>query len=65
VQVGDEAELFGASAPTLYDVAEWAETIPYEICCGISPRVPRRYVDGSTETEAKIATNAPPSHNLS
>nr|WP_258096774.1 alanine racemase [Salinibacter sp. 10B] len=65
VQVGDEAELFGASAPTLYDVAEWAETIPYEICCGISPRVPRRYVDDSTETEAKIAANAPPSHNLS
>jgi len=44
VEVGDEATLFGPEGPTLYDVAEWAETIPYEICAGLSPRVPRRYV---------------------
>jgi alanine racemase len=45
VEVGDEAVLFGPDGPTAYDVAQWAETIPYEICCGISPRVPRRYLD--------------------
>jgi alanine racemase len=44
VEVGDTATLFGPGGPTAYDVAEWAETIPYEICCGVSPRVPRRYV---------------------
>lgn len=44
VSLGDEAILFGPSGPTIYDVARWSETIPYEICCGVSPRVPRRYV---------------------
>jgi alanine racemase len=50
VRVGDEAVLFGPGGPSTYDVARWAETIPYEICCGISPRVPRRYVDGDEST---------------
>ncbi len=44
VTLGDEAVLFGPSGPTVYDVAQWSETIPYEICCKVSPRVPRRYV---------------------
>jgi len=44
VDLGDEAVLFGPEGPTIYDVARWSETIPYEICCGVSPRVPRRYV---------------------
>lgn len=43
VQVGDAAVLLGPDGPTAYDVARWAETIPYEILCGLSPRVPRRY----------------------
>ena len=31
------------------DIATWAGTIPYEVLCGISPRVPRTYVrDGET-----------------
>lgn len=50
IEVGDEAVLFGPNGPSAYDVARWAETIPYEICCGISPRVPRRYVDSRGET---------------
>lgn len=58
VTVGDEAILFGPSGPTLYDVAEWAETIPYEICCGISPRVPREYV-GAGAAEAEQPSRAP------
>lgn len=62
VDLGDEAILFSASRPTPYDVAEWAETIPYEICCGISPRVPRRYVDADgaeTTVSTPHASSAP------
>lgn len=43
VEVGTEVVLFGDGGPTTVEVADWAETIPYEICCGISKRVPRRY----------------------
>jgi alanine racemase len=49
VTVGDQTVLFGPKGPTLYDVADWADTIPYEICCHLSPRVPRRYVDATTD----------------
>ena len=45
VEVGDAATLFGPRGPTMYDVADWAKTIPYEICCGLSRRVPRIYRD--------------------
>ncbi len=44
VAVGDAAVLFGADGPSAFDVARWAETIPYEVCCRIDARVPRRYV---------------------
>lgn len=41
--VGDEAIIFGReeNAPSVSDVAAWAGTIPYEILCGVSSRVPR------------------------
>ena len=65
VEVGDEAVLFGPDGPTAYDVADWAETIPYEICCGLSPRVPRRYVDTAGETDAPPPNSSPSSGNLS
>jgi len=55
VTVGDEAVLFGPEGPTVYDVARWSETIPYEICCGVSPRVPRRYIT------SEEASSVPPS----
>ena len=29
---------------TAYEWAELVDTIPYEIVCGIGPRVPRRYI---------------------
>lgn len=45
VQVGDEAVLFGVGGPSADELAGWAGTIPYEICCRVSARVPRRYVD--------------------
>lgn len=62
VEVGDEAILFGPSGPTLYDVAEWAETIPYEVCCGISPRVPRRYVESTMSQTTERPEPTSPSH---
>jgi alanine racemase len=43
VAAGDEAVLFGAGGPGAMEVARWAETIPYEIVCGVAGRVPRRY----------------------
>jgi len=55
---GDEAVLLGPDGPTAYDVANWAETIPYEICCGISPRVPRRYVPPPWRTSASHTARA-------
>ena len=47
VEVGDEVVLIGRQGDESVTAAEWAElvdTIPYEIVCGIGPRVPRRYI---------------------
>lgn len=44
VSPGDEAVLFGLKGPSAFEVAAWAETIPYEVCCRISERVPRHYI---------------------
>lgn len=49
--VGDEATLIGTDADasiSVEQVAAWAGTIPYEITCGISKRVPRRYRDSAS-----------------
>jgi alanine racemase len=46
VEVGDEVVLLGSQQGATVTAAEWAErvgTIPYEIVCGIGPRVPRIY----------------------
>jgi alanine racemase len=46
VSVGDEAVLIGRQGGAEITAVEWADrlgTIPYEITCGISPRVPRRW----------------------
>jgi alanine racemase len=45
VQSGDEAILFGPdpAGPGADEIAEIAETIPYEITCGVSLRVPRTF----------------------
>jgi alanine racemase len=48
VSVGDEVVLLGAVDGLSVDAREHAalsETVPYEILCGISKRVPRRHVD--------------------
>ncbi len=47
VAVGEEVVLIGsqgASCITAWDVAAKLETIPYEICCAITERVPRKYI---------------------
>ncbi len=44
VREGDEVIVFGASLP-VQQVAEWADTIPYEIMTGISQRVKRVYFE--------------------
>jgi alanine racemase len=44
---GDEVVLIGRQGQDEITAAEWAErlgTIPYEICCTIGDRVPRRYL---------------------
>ncbi|MGN6248123.1 MAG: alanine racemase C-terminal domain-containing protein, partial [Ginsengibacter sp.] len=44
VKEGDEVIVFGESL-SLQSVAQWAETIPYEIMTGISQRVKRIYFE--------------------
>jgi alanine racemase len=38
-QIGDEVELWGRNLP-IEEVARLAGTIPYELLCGITQRVP-------------------------
>lgn len=49
VAVGDEVVLIGDQQGTTLGVEDWAErlgTITYEIVCGLSARMPRRWVGG-------------------
>ena len=48
VEIGDEVILIGARGGlriTAWDHANAAGTIPYEVLCNISKRVPRKYVE--------------------
>jgi alanine racemase len=50
VEVGDEALVFGQTTQGQIPAAELAQkigTIPYEITCAITPRIPRVYLDKS------------------
>ena len=52
---GDEVILLGSSPSCRLDADVWADllgTIPYEVLCGISPRVPRLY----TECRSNVCT---------
>jgi len=48
VAVGDEVVLMGSDQAgnciRAEELAEWSQTIPYELFCGISKRVPRIYL---------------------
>lgn len=43
VNLGDEAILFGPGGPSVLDQAEAAGTIPYDLTCGLAPRVARSW----------------------
>lgn len=62
VAVGEQVQLFGADL-SVDDVASWAQTISYEILCGVGLRVPRIYLyrDESTQsTRSSRSKSAPP-----
>lgn len=58
VQAGDTVTIFGSDGKetiTADEVAEKAQTIGYELVCGIAPRVPRVYLkNGEVESIARI-----------
>lgn len=47
VRIGDEVIVFGGHELPMELVAEWTDTICYEVVCSVSPRVPREYVRGN------------------
>ena len=53
VQVGDEVEIFGCRA-RVDDLAALAGTIPYELTCAVSKRVPRVYLQGGKVVEKEL-----------
>lgn len=49
IQVADEVILFGKpeeNAFTVYDICQLLDTIPYEVTCWVSKRVPKIYING-------------------
>ena len=55
VRSGDEVVLIGSQGDECITAVEWAtrlDTIPYEVVCGIGPRVPRVYVGGPPRSDA-------------
>lgn len=53
VNVGDEVEIFGPHNP-VEKLAELAGTIPYELTCAVSKRVPRVYIENGKEMEREL-----------
>ena len=53
VDVGDEVEIFGKRA-SVNDLASAAGTIPYELTCAVSKRVPRIYYRGGEEISREL-----------
>ena len=45
VTVGEEVVLFGSQRNDIYELCRRLNTIPYEITCWISSRVPRVYIN--------------------
>lgn len=48
IKPGDEVVLWGKQGDaeiSVYEICELLETIPYEVCCWVSKRVPRIYLD--------------------
>ena len=53
VKVGATVEIFGPQNP-VEDLAELAGTIPYELTCAVSPRVPREYVKNGVVVKREL-----------
>ena len=53
VQVGDEVEIFGRQT-LVHKLAEKVDTVPYELTCAISKRVPRVYFRHGAEVEREL-----------
>ena len=53
VDVGSEVEIWGMQNP-IDDVAQAAGTIPYELTCAVSKRVPRYYLQGGKVVEKEL-----------
>lgn len=53
VQVGDEVEIFG-NRNSVNEMAELAGTIPYELTCAVSRRVPRAYLQEGREIAREL-----------
>ena len=53
VRVGDEVEIFGEHHP-IEQMAKSAGTIPYEICCAVSKRVPRVFFQNGKEIDREL-----------
>ena len=53
VGVGDEVEIFGPDNP-VETLAQLAGTIPYELTCAVSKRVPRVYFKNGREIDREL-----------
>lgn len=53
VDQGSEIEIFGEKNP-VEEMASLAETIPYELVCAVSKRVPRIYLEGKTVIDKEL-----------
>ncbi len=42
-QTGDEVTLYGGNIP-IREIAQWRDSIPYEVTCNVSQRVPRIHI---------------------
>lgn len=55
VKIGDQVILFGDNnidnCPTADNIAQWTNSINYEVVCMISRRVPRKYIKNGEEIE--------------
>jgi len=61
VEVDDEVTLLGRDGELeirVEDLASWADTIPYEILCGLGRRVVRTYVESRAASPIRPATTA-------
>lgn len=53
VEVGSEVEIFGNNN-SINEMAAMAQTIPYELTCAVSKRVPRKYIKDGKVVEQEL-----------